>query len=256
MSFKQIRIVILLAILFFVGMNAWLTRLRTTDWDTSLWVAVYPINGDGSQAASDYIDSLEGYEFEAIEAFMDQEAKRYNVPLNNPVTIKLAPEIKDIPPKPPLDGSILNVMWWSLKIRYWAYIVDTFDGPAPNIRLFLAYHAPETHKVLDHSLGLQKVLIGIVNVFADRNSEATNNVVITHELLHTVGASDKYDLSNGNPIYPDGYAEPNLEPPYPQSLAEIMGGRIPLSETKSDIPEGLEQTIIGLRTGQEINWID
>jgi hypothetical protein len=237
-------------------MNAWLTRLRTTDWNTSLWVAVYPINGDGSQTASDYIDSLEVNRFDSIESFMDQEAKRYNVPLNNPVIIKLAPEIKDIPPKPPLDGSILNIMWWSLKIRYWAYKVDTFDGPAPNIRLFLVYHAPETHKVLDHSLGLQKGLIGVVNVFADKRSEARNNLVITHEILHTVGASDKYNLLSVQPLYPDGFAEPNLEPLYPQSVAEIMGGRIPLSETQSDIPEGLEQTIIGLKTGQEINWIN
>jgi hypothetical protein len=256
MSFKRIRIIILLVVLFFVGMNAWLTKLRTTDWNTSLWVAVYPINGDGSQISSDYIASLEGYEFKVIEAFMDQEAERYNLQLNHPITIKLAPEVKEVPPKPPLDGSILRVMWWSLQLRYWAYKVDTYEGPAPNIKLFLVYYDPNTHKVLDHSLGLQKGLIGIVNVFADRNSEATNNVVITHELLHTVGASDKYDLSDGNPIYPDGYAEPDLEPPYPQSLAEIMGGRIPLSETQSDIPEGLEQTIIGLKTGQEINWID
>ncbi len=256
MSFKQIRIIILLVILFFVGMNAWLTKLRTTDWDTSLWVAVYPINADGSQAASDYINTLEVNRFEPIESFMDQEAKRYSVPLKNPVTIKLAPEIKDMPPKSPLDGSILNVMWWSLKMRYWAYRVDTFDGPTPNIRLYLVYHNPETHKVLDHSLGLQKGLIGVVNVFADKRSEASNNVVITHEILHTIGASDKYDLRSVQPLYPDGFAEPNLEPLYPQSLAEIMGGRIALSEIKSEIPEGLEQTIIGLRTGQEINWMD
>jgi hypothetical protein len=255
MSFKTIRIIVLLAILFFVGMNAWLTKLRTTDWDSSLWVALYPINGDGSQRSSDYIASLEGYEFEAIEAFMDQEAVRYNLQLNHPVTIKMAPEVRELPPKPPINGSILHIMWWSLRLRYWVYKVDTYNGPAPNIRLFLVYHDPNAHRVLDHSLGLQKGLIGIVNVFAGRNSEATNNVVITHELLHTVGAADKYDLSNGMPLYPDGYAEPDRDPRYPQNAAEIMGGRIPISETKFKIPESLEMTIIGSKTGEEINWV-
>ncbi|MFQ5329248.1 MAG: hypothetical protein ACE5D4_04575 [Thermodesulfobacteriota bacterium] len=110
--------------------------------------------------------------------------------------------------------------------------------------------------MLDHSLGLQKGLIGIVNIFADRMSRATNNVVITHELLHTVGATDKYDPATNHPLHPDGYAEPDLEPLFPQRFAEIMGGRMPLSETESVIPASLDKVIIGYKTGEEINWIE
>ncbi len=42
------RIGMLLYLLAMVAFGAWLTRARTTDWTESLWVTVYPINGDGS----------------------------------------------------------------------------------------------------------------------------------------------------------------------------------------------------------------
>ena len=46
--FKAIRIAILLFILFFVAAGTWLAQSRSTDWNNSLWVKVYPINADSS----------------------------------------------------------------------------------------------------------------------------------------------------------------------------------------------------------------
>ena len=56
------------------------------------------------------------------------------------------------------------------------------------------------------------------------------------------------------PVYPDGYAEPEREPLYPQEAAEIMACRIPLSEVKAEMPEDLFHTVIGGKTAQEIKW--
>jgi hypothetical protein len=97
-------------------------------------------------------------------------------------------------------------------------------------------------------------LFGIVNVFADREMLGSNDTVIAHELLHTLGATDKYDLSNNQPRHPDGYAEPDKQPLYPQSFAELMGGRIPLSADTSQIPESLHQVVINRSTALEIGW--
>ncbi len=83
-----------------------------------------------------------------------------------------------------------------------------------------------------------------------------NNVVIAHELLHTVGATDKYSPADNLPLFPIGYADPDRQPLYPQSMAEIMGGRIPVSETQAVIPKSLVQAMIGPQTALEINWID
>ena len=49
--FKVIRISILLVILIVVSLSTWLTQARSTDWNNSLWVKVYPINADGSELA-------------------------------------------------------------------------------------------------------------------------------------------------------------------------------------------------------------
>ena len=71
--FKKIRIAILLFLLFLVGANAYLTQLRITDWDQSLVVVIYPINGDGSTVSVNYIKSLKLGTFKPIEKFLQAE---------------------------------------------------------------------------------------------------------------------------------------------------------------------------------------
>jgi len=102
---------------------------------------------------------------------------------------------------------------------------------------------------------LQKGLLGVVNTFASTQMEGENSVVIAHELLHTFGAADKYDLATNQPLFPDGYADPRADPLFPQSKAEIMAGRIPLSAARAETPQDLKQTLIGARTAREINWL-
>ena len=122
------------------------------------------------------------------------------------------------------------------------------------MRLFVVYHDPAVSPRLPHSTGLQKGLIGVVNAFADSDLEGSNNVVIAHELLHTLGATDKYDPNGNRPLFPDGYADPEARPRVPQRRAEIMAGRIPISETEAEIPADMTQVVIGAQTAREINW--
>ncbi len=187
---------------------------------------------------------------------MDREAERYRLALQHPFTVKLAPEVTERPPKIPSDGKVLKIVWWSLKMRVWAKRFDTFKGPTPNIRIFVVFHDPKNHGVLDHSIGLEKGLLGVANTFSDPKQAEQNNFVIAHEILHTLGATDKYNLETFQPAYPDGYAEPSIAPLLPQRKAEIMGGRIPISMTESHIPEQLSNVVIGGKTAREINWID
>ena len=64
---RAIRIAILLMILAFVAIGTWLTQARSTDWNNSLWVKVYPINADGSDVVDRYIANLELEDFAGIE---------------------------------------------------------------------------------------------------------------------------------------------------------------------------------------------
>ena len=92
-------------------------------------------------------------------------------------------------------------------------------------------------------------------MFADARMAGSNRVVIAHELLHALGATDKYDLSNTQPSFPEGFAQPELNPRYPQRYAELMGGRVPLDVNKARIPESLQEVVIGPASATEIGWI-
>ncbi len=254
--FRKLRITFLLLVLFFVGMNSWLTKLRTTDWDEPLWVVVYPVNGDGSSATSLYIENLTAASFKSIEDFLTREAKRYDARIVEPVTMKLAPQVTERPPLPPDNASTLSIMLWSLRLRYWAATHDTFDGPEPDVQMYVVYYNPKTHQRLRHSLGLQKGLIGVVNAFSSPAQAQRNNVVIAHEFLHTVGASDKYNPQSNQPLYPEGFAEPDRDPLYPQQYAEIMAGRIPMTSHNAVMPASLSKCIVGPLTAREIRWAD
>jgi hypothetical protein len=73
--------------------------------------------------------------------------------------------------------------------------------------------------------------------------------------MHTLGATDRYEPGTNRPLYPEGFADPDAVPLYPQSRAEIMAGRIPVSETAAEIPTGMHEVMIGTKTAREINWI-
>jgi len=75
--FKAIRLTILLLILFFVAVSSWLSQSRSTDWNNSLWVKIYPINGDGSELSGHYIDTLTEASFAPIEKFVARELETY-----------------------------------------------------------------------------------------------------------------------------------------------------------------------------------
>ena len=255
-TFKQLRILFLLLVLFTVAVGTWLTKLRTTSWERPLVVAIYPINSDGSTQSAAYIKDLSLETFDDIETFFADEAEHYRLALKQPVDIVLGPVLHEIPPAPPKDRNVLGVMWWSLKIRWWAWRVAREQGPPANIQIFVLYHDPELNPRVAHSLGLQKGLLGVAHAFASAREAAGNNIVIAHELLHTVGATDKYDPRTNQPLYPIGYAEPDKQPVLPQEFAEIMAGRVPLTQTTMRPARDLGDEVIGEYTAREIRWID
>ena len=81
-----------------------------------------------------------------------------------------------------------------------------------------------------------------------------NALVMTHEILHTVSASDRYGPNN-QLIYPEGCAQPDKIPLYPQRFAEIMADRTPISKRTAKMPISLRHVVVGEKTAKEINWL-
>jgi hypothetical protein len=97
--------------------------------------------------------------------------------------------------------------------------------------------------------------VGVVHAFASREHRGGNNVVIAHEILHTLGASDKYDPATLAPLYPIGYAEPDRNPLIPQEFAEIMAGRYPVGPGELEMPESFDEVVVGPATAAEVRWL-
>lgn len=249
---RQLRILFLLLILLFVALNTYFDRVYTTDWDIPLRVAVYPLNADGSEATERFIRERTD-DYTALERFFEEEAREYGLMLERPVRFTSAPPLQKLPPSIERGAGALSIAWWSLRTRYWAWRAPT-SGPAPDIRMFVLYYDPQRTPSLPHSTGQQKGLYAIVHAFADRSMRGSNDVVIAHELLHTLGASDKYDLQSNQPLFPIGFAERDREPRYPQTYAELMAGRIPISATEAEQPDSLRRVLVGPETALEIGW--
>ncbi len=255
-SYRNLRILLFIILLLVVAIQSQQQRLSSTDWLEPLDVIIYPINSDGDAKTAAYIEQLSAKNFIAIDDFMAQQGKRYQLIVERPTKIRLGALIDEHPPaSPELNASLLKRIVWGFKLRYWAWqVTPESDAALDAIQLFVLYQQGKKGQPLGHSLGMQKGLLSVINAYAQSAQERQNNIVIAHELLHTVGAQDKYD-QYGNPIYPQGFAKPDKQPRYPQHRAEIMAGRLAVDEGKSEMPSSLRVCIIGDQTAREIKWL-
>jgi len=252
---RNIRILALLLVLGAVALEQWLERVHTQSWRETLWVGIYPLNADGSRTSQSYIEALTREDFVPIESFFAREAHRYGVTLDEPVHVELYPQGRELPPALAPGAGPFGIAWWSLKLRWFAAHASTVPGRVPSrIRLFVLYHDPAYLQRAPDSHGLQKGLVGVVHGFATGAMTGANGIVIAHELLHTVGATDKYDLATDEPLYPIGYGDPGQQPLYPQAGAEIMAVRRALSPQESELPRSLRSEVVGAATALEIHW--
>jgi hypothetical protein len=253
---KALRVSVLLLVLLVVAGQAWLDRVNTTHWQRTVFVGAFPVSADASEVTARYLAQLDQGKIDEIDGFLKTEARRYGVGIDEPIELQLYPTLTLPPPALDPSAGTFARMLWSLRLRYYRFrALATVSRSRPKIALFLVYHDPALTEKLLHSAGLQRGLTAVVHLFATPSQEAQNRIVITHELLHTFGATDKYDLATGLPQYPDGFAEPELASRYPQQLAEIMAARLPISATDARLPDSLEQERVGPLTAREISWV-
>ena len=252
---RALRIAFLTLVLVIVAGQALVDRFSTTGWRRTVYVGAFPVSADGSPVTRDYLAQLDQGEIDEVGDFVTAQARRYGVAVDEPIELRLYPTLASAPPVLDPGADVLTRIVWSLRLRYYRHRMLAAISPRPQIALFLVYHDPALASSLPHSAGLQRGLTAVVHVFASRAQEAQNRIVMAHELLHTFGATDKYDLATGLPEYPDGFADPQAVPLYPQQLAEIMAVKTPLSPTEARMPDSLESERIGPLTAREIGWV-
>lgn len=250
---KRLRVAVLLLILAGVIVDASRAHQNATDWHDTLHVAIFPINADGSAEAARAIAALDPEAFAEIDAFFSSEAQRYGISTLRPVHVTQQAPLKQAPPPSPEQASRLDAILWSLKLRFWAWR-QVAAVPRADVRLYTLYWGPGQTQV-PSSHGLRQGQIGVVHLYAQQDMKHGNAVVLAHELLHTLGASDKYAPATLQPIFPQGYADPTRNPLLPQAFCELMAGRIPLREDRAEQPDSLAHCQIGQTSAREIGLL-
>jgi hypothetical protein len=159
-------------------------------------------------------------------------------------------------PRDPVEG-VWDVVKHSYALDRFTRDVDrrlAVPSRGFDARLYLVV-SPATHDALVEGLSEHGGKVGVALAELDTETVDTALFVAAHELFHVVGATDRYG-PDGRALVPDGLAEPERSPLYPQRYAEIMARNRPLSPTDEQRPESLAELFVGNETAREIGWLD
>ena len=244
--FKLLRIVALLSVLFVIVVSTWMVEKRMAAWERPILVTVYPIAADGDPASIRFAEELSEDSFRSVNRFFERESGPYDFTVTPAFRFQVAAPSAELPPAVPEQYDFIRIALWSLRMRWWAWMQDLGDELIqPDIQMFMLYYSLNGVVEPGISVGMRKGRYTIVKAYARESQRERNLVVFTHEMLHVLGATDKYVLSTGEPIFPHGYANPNQEPLFPQQQAEIMGVRIPLTSYSSRMVGSVASCKIG-----------
>lgn len=260
--FFLIRVTILLFVLLVVVLYAIRdvrSRRARKDWDRTLDIAIVLVHVNGDPRVDEAATRALGERITVLEDRLRAEAERYHPGAPRPFRIRMhgPVDVASAPPTLESDGPIALAKQAVLLGR-WVRDVDPTVGVVPehwDTRIYVTAHRPATEtRSFVEGQSEQDGRIGVVDVELDTGMVDVTLFVVAHELMHTLGATDKYDGA-GRSRVPDGLAEPERSPLYPQRFAEIMARNRPISATSETIPESLDELAVGTVTAKEIGWV-
>lgn len=255
---SRLRLAILIGLLTATLAWAWHeihSRRARNEWQRPLEVAVAFVQLGAVEPL--VVQALQA-RFPALEERLENEYRRHGGQLHRPVHFTLfGPVTVDRPPPPDPDATILSLARHTYERWRWTHAVDVgsdlhtqrFDS-----RIYLLLRAPhdstlsfvEGSSELGGRVGIARIELAVTTIDLAL-------FVVTHELFHTLGASDKYD-ANGLTLIPDGLVEPERVPLYPQRYAEVMTRNLVVAPGAEHPPDSLAELGVGALTAREIGW--
>lgn len=254
-GFFLVRLSLLLTVLVLIGLwgyNDLQSRKARTEWDRTLSVAVVLVTT--APVAPAAVERLEA-RLAHLEGLLTREFRRYR---SGPPPFRFVlhgTAQASPPPEPPQSA-------WDLPehlYRQWSYLsaIDASVGLNAQVydsRIYVVARPPASASV-QFVEGYSQLggRVGIVEV--ELNEEMVDLVlsVTAHELFHTLGAEDKYDAA-GHALVPEGLAEPDRSPRFPQRYVEVMARNRPLGNHQERSLDHLDELSVGPLTAREIGW--
>jgi len=259
-TFRRIRIALFAAVLAVVLLWAWndvRRRKARTEWKQTVQVALVLLRqGPVDPAALAELKSRT----RDLEARLNEEMIRHrktSEPRPFAFTVYGPIDVSAGPPRPEGEGlgQLARYAWDS-----WQYFRDAdqraaVEWRAADSRIYLVLRPPRSEgKKSVEGQSEQGGRVGSVEVEIDSSMVDFALFVATHELLHTLGATDKYDAT-GRARLPDGLPEPERAPLYPQVAAEIMARNRVIAPGQERPPDTLAELSVGPATAREIGWL-
>lgn len=259
--FYRVRVAVLSAVLLGVSLYAWRDQRRRsarTTWERPLRVALVFLRAGNVEPNA--FARLER-RAEALADRLDAEYRRYH-PTGHAHVVDITGygpvDVSRGPPEPEGSG-----LWHSVRHSYrlWRYTrrVDEHAGVPDqglDARIYVVTQPKRDRRpAFVEGFGQAGGWIGVAKVDLDESMVDFVLFVAAHELLHVLGATDKYDEA-GRTRIPDGLPLPDQRPLFPQPGAEVMA-RNRVLETGNEVPpETLEELYVGRVTAREIGWIE
>jgi hypothetical protein len=250
-------LLVLLAIAAMWASSRTSARRARTSWEGPVRIAVLVL-GEATPAAMGTLqatlDSL-ALRLAADRATYDPAAagETFLVELVGPLHVERRPST--VPPDPDLVSRSLHAfdLWRAARAAHAA--APGFDPGAWDVRVYVLAAAPgELAARFAEGLGEQGGEVGVVHTRFDGGSALLAASAIFHEVFHCLGAVDKYDPL-GHAVLPAGLAEPDLVPRFPQRLAELMVGEVPLGPASGRLPATVGEVGVGPVTAAEVGWL-
>ena len=255
--------VVLFLILITVMTNMAYTLHHARQWETTKSVVVIPFPADADDLETKrYIDKLDGAYFKPVVDFFDRETRRYGLANHRPYRFRWQRVARASPPMLRNDAGMAATVWYSWSMRVYTWYIRVTQHIADHVIVYAMFRQTRKHTADSTGLveeyaskSLDKFSVCFINLSTDRGLQVKDRFVLAHELLHLSGATDKYDVATGEPSFPQGYADPEKQPLYPQTTGLLMAMAIPFSPEYSALPKTMQEISIGALTAKEINWL-
>jgi len=255
--FFRIRVTLLLIVLSGVLLwagNDWWGRRQRRAWTRPLRVALVLVEREPVPAATMQALTSRAYE---LERRLQQEFERHGGAGMAPFSIIVKGPVSTSAEAPRVgEQDLWGLLQHSYALWQWTRDLDErgdVEWRGYDSRVYLVLKPGRGDVLFVEGESEDGGRVGIAQADIDYGMLDFALFVATHELFHTLGASDKYDAV-GHALFPGGFAEPERTPLYPQSSAELMARNIPLSPTSERPPEKLSELWIGAETAREIGW--
>jgi hypothetical protein len=253
----RIRVALLLGVLIIVvtyAVHDVLERRARTEWKRTLNVALVVVQAGPVSPTALAALSARG---PALEAKLKSEFRRYRPDADAPFAfVCFGPVEQRRAPPGDVEPGLLGLARHALELFRFTHDIDSRAGVPTrgfDARLYLVARPPASNiRQFIEGKSENGGRVGLALVELDDSMVDLALFVAAHELLHTLGATDKYDAT-GNTRIPDGLAEP--ERGYPQQYAEIMAENRPVDAQHEVPPTSLEELRVGAVTAGEIGWL-